>query len=263
MFSEKPVNPVTAMWRWLGYYGRDFEPLVFSVSSLLFALGGGLIATGGWWFAAVLMAVATVLPLPGYFWRRREDSDDFLGDSRERLLEQSLRPLLELAAETTSRPRADRVYVLNNAVERVAHDIRAAFDDVKGLRVVVFQVSSDGSTMTPSTPAGRQDRPGPFERGTPRGDKAFAVLDGKSPFVAVDDLTNTSPDEWEGSGDGYRTFISAPIRSPGEGFGMLTMDAPTASSLPARHGPTVALFSAALGVLMAEAIRGGGGRGSL
>lgn len=259
--SERPANPLTITWRWLGYHSQRLEPLVLSVTSLLFAFGGGLIATALWPWALAMMVVATALPLPGYFWRRRETSDDFLEDSRERLLEESLRPLLELSAETTSKPRAERVSVLNTAVERVAHDLRSAFDDVKGLRVVVFQVSSDGSTMTPSTPAGRQDRPGPFQRGTPRGDKAFAVLDGKFPFVAVDDLTKTRPDEWAGSGDGYRTFVSAPIRSPGEGFGLLTMDAPEASSLPARHGPTVALFAAALGVLMAEANRGGGGRG--
>lgn len=258
MPHELPVNPFTASWRWAGYRGDQHGAILQILSALGIALGG-VLSTYFLWIGILVMLAMAGLLVPGIFWRRRADRDDLEGDSRELLLEQSLRPLLELASETTSKPRRQRSETMKSAVDRVSRDIRGAFDDVEGVRVVVFQVSDDGLKMTPYAPAGRQDRPGPFERETPRGEKAFDVLGGKRAFVAVDDLSTTDPDEWQGSGDGYSTFISAPIRNSELGMGLLTMDAPKAGSLPARHGSTLALFAAALGVLMAEAARSGGG----
>lgn len=258
MPQDPPDNPIKVTWRWLGYQGDRFEPIVVAVSAIALAVGGA-VWTSNIPVAVIIFIVAAFLPTPGYFWRRRAETDDLEGDSREVLLEETLRPLLELASQTTFEFKDERERVMKSAAERVSHDLRAAFGDVEGVRVVVFKLNDDATKMTPFPPAGRQDRPGPFERGTPRGDKAFEVLAGKKPFVAVDDLAKTQPDEWKGSGDGYNTFISAPIRNSKQGFGMLTVDAPQAGTLPARHGATIALFAAALGMLMAEAIRGGGG----
>ncbi|MFV0532943.1 MAG: GAF domain-containing protein [Cumulibacter sp.] len=259
MPADIPLNPIKATWGWLGYYGNKAEPYTLLASGACFAFGGGWL-TSIWWLAIILILLGVVIPLPGYLWRWREQKDDFEGDSRALLLEESLRPLLELAAETTSQPKAERNRVKDLAIDRVSKGLRNAFTDVQGLRVVVFTVSDDGSKMAPYAPAGRQDRPGPFERGTARGDKAFEVLDGKHPFVFVSDLDETAPNEWHGSGVGYKTFISAPIRHSKDALGMLTMDAPEPGSLPERHGPTLALFAAALGVLIADAARGVGGK---
>lgn len=258
MPQEPPINPVIASWRWAGYFGDRYGPVLQVISAVGLTVAG-VVLTCVPWIGILLMLLMAGILVPGIFWRLRADRDDFEGDSRELLLEETLRPLLELAAETTSKARSVRTATAKSAADRVSHDIRGAFDDIQGVRVVVFQVSDDGSKMTPYAPAGRQDRPGPFERGTPRGDKAFEILDSKRPFVAVDDLSATDPEEWQGSGDGYSTFISAPIRSSEHGMGLLTMDATKPGSLPARHGPTLALFAAALGVLMAEAARRGGG----
>lgn len=253
-----PVNPIKATGRWLGYYGLRFEPIVLVVSAIGLAVGGGIWAENVG-FALLVIVFSACLPLPGFLWRRRTDADDVTSDARELLLEESLRPLLELGATTTSEPKAKRVTTAEAAAQRVSLDLRNAFSDIDGIRVVVFRVSEDGTQMTPFPPAGRQSRPGPFERGTARGDKAFSVLEGRDPYVMVEDLAKADPNEWQGTGDGYATFVSAPIRSSSEGLGMLTVDAPKAGALDARHGSTLALFAAALGVLFAEAVRGGGG----
>ncbi len=215
---------------------------------------------GGNWIGALGIAVVSAaLPLPGFFWRKRLSSDDERGDARDRLLEESLRPLLELAATSTSQPRAARQRAAQSAADNAVRDLRNAFSDVSGIRVVVFKISDAGDAMLPYAQAGRQDRPGPFERGTARGDKAFAVLEGSRPYVIVENLDHVDPEEWQGTGTGYRTFISAPIRSADEGLGLLTVDAPVASALDARHGSTLVLFAAAVGVFFAEATRSGGG----
>lgn len=257
MPKSPPLNPVIAFWRWLGYWGDRGEPLV-STATLLGTTGGAAgLATSGWWW--ILIVVAALLPIPGVFWRKRAGADDERADARERLMEESLPRLLELAATTTSQPRAARLRVSESAVHRVVGDLRNAFDDVPGVRVVVFRISDDGEQMIPFPPAGRNDRPNPFVRGTERGDKAFAVLEDDKSYVMVPDLSTTAPGEWAGTGDGYLTFITAPIRSLDEGFGLLTVDAPAPGSLEERHGSTLALFASALGVFFAEATRSGGG----
>lgn len=256
MPQSPPQNPLVAAWRWLGYWGDRGEPIV-TTATLLGTTGGAAgLAVSGWWW--VLIVVAALLPLPGVFWRRREGADEERADARERLMEESLPRLLELAATTTSQPRSDRTRMLESAVHRVVGDLRNAFDDVSGVRVVVFRITDDGTRMIPFEPAGRHDRPNPFVRGTERGDKAFAVLNWPHSYVMVQNLSETAPGEWAGTAEGYSTFITAPIRSSDEGFGLLTVDAPTPGSLEERHASTLALFASALGVFFAEATRGGG-----
>lgn len=257
MSDSPPQNPAVAAWRWLGYWGDRGEPLV-TTATLLGTTGGAAgLSTSGWWW--ILIVVAALLPIPGVFWRKRAGEDDERADARERLMEESLPRLLELAAATSSQPRSERARVLESAVHRVVGDLRNAFDDVSGVRVVVFRISDDGTQMIPFEPAGRNDRPNPFVRGTERGDKAFAVLNWPNSYVMVQDLSKTAPGEWAGTADGYSTFITAPIRSSNEGFGLLTVDAPAPGSLEERHASTLALFASALGVFFAEATRSGGG----
>lgn len=258
MPEAPPANPFLGSWRWLGYQANRFESVALVSSGLLLA-GGGLVGTNALGISIPMLVVGTVVPAAATAWKRREEADEETSDARAVLLEQSLRPLLELAATTTSQPRAERLRTARSAAERVVIELANAFGDVPGVRVVVFRVTDDGSAMEPGQPAGRQDRPRAFARGTPRGEKAFEVLQGSRPFVRVPDLADADPAEWQGTGNGYQTFISAPIRSSEDGLGLLTVDAPVADSLEERHGATLALFAAALGVLFAEAVRGGGG----
>ena len=258
MPETPPTNPLVGSWRWLGYQANRFESFALILSGLLIA-GGGLLGLNVPGLSVPMLIAGTVVPVAATAWKRREQEDEETSDARALLLEQSLRPLLELAATTTSQPRSERLRTAKSAAERVVVELANAFSDVPGVRVVVFRVSEDGSVMEPGQPGGRQDRPSAFVRGTPRGEKAFEVLQGSKPSVRVPDLAEMDSDEWQGTGDGYQTFISAPIRSSEDGLGLLTVDAPVANALEERHGATRALFAAALGVLFAEAVRGGGG----
>lgn len=258
MPTTPPANPFAESWRWLGYHANRHESLSLVLSGLLLA-GSGFVGVDLLAVSIPMVVVGTVVPVAATAWKRRLDADEETSDAREILLEQSLRPLLELAASTTSKPKAERIRIAQSAAERVVIELSNAFSDVPGVRVVVFRINEDGTSMVPGQPGGRQDRPRDFVRGTTRGDKAFDVLQGSKPFVRVPDLSKADPAEWEGTGDGYQTFISAPIRSSKEGLGLLTVDAPVVDSLEVRHGATLALFAAALGVLFAEAVRGGGG----
>lgn len=256
---NKPVNPLLATASWLGYNAHRHKPVALLLSGLLVAFGGVLAGSSVWWGATPIL-VGVTIPALDLWWERKSESNDVLASAREKVLEEALAPLLELAATTTFRNRDERSKVADGAAMRVASDLRSAFSDVPGVRAVVFVVTADGQKMTPSFPAGRPDRPGDFERGTPRGDSAFRILDELTErFYIVEDLEREGHESrfWAGTGSRYRTFISAPIRSTEHAYGMVTIDAPTPGSLDHQHGSTIALFAAALGILFAEAARGG------
>lgn len=258
--TKAPDNPVKTLAMFVGYHVERRAPLALAISTVLLA-GGGAVLTANLAVGVPMVVVGAGIPGLQQYWTRKSDSADDVAAAREKLLlEQELQPLLEYAATATNHPRAERRKDAEKAAARAVAGLRNVFTTVRGVRVVVFVVSADGQRMCPLQPGGRQDRPGPFVRGTPRGDKAFEVLeDPRKNFIIVPDLDKAAPEEWEGTGEGYRTFISAPIRSQEDGYGLLTIDAPDPGSLDDRHASTVALFAAALGVLYAEAARGGGG----
>lgn len=258
---KKPVNPLLGTLSWLGYIAHRHKPLALTLSGLLVAFGGIISGIVIWWGVPPIV-VGVVIPALDLWWERRSKNNNELTSAREKVLEEALAPLLELAATATFRPRDKRVETAEAAAMRVAGDLRAAFISVPGVRAVVFVVSNDGRRMEPRFPAGRPDRPRDFVRGTERGDQAFRILDElPGRFVIVEDLRSEGADTpyWAGTGAHYSTFIAAPIRSTEHAFGMVTIDAPDPGSLDHQHGSTIALFAAALGILFAEAARGATG----
>ncbi|WP_211717197.1 GAF domain-containing protein [Nocardiopsis sp. MG754419] len=258
---QKPVNPLRGTLSWLGYVVHRHKPLALSLSGLLVAFGTILSGIEIWWGVPPICA-GVIIPALDLWWERRSENNNELTSAREKVLEEALAPLLELAATATFRPREKRIETAEAAAMRVAGDLRAAFASVPEVRAVVFVVSTDGLRMEPRFPAGRPDRPRDFVRGTERGDQAFRILDElPGRFIIVEDLRSEGADTpyWAGTGAHYNTFIAAPIRSTEHAFGMVTIDAPQPGSLDHQHGSTIALFAAALGILFAEAARGATG----
>lgn len=247
---------------WAGYWLDRLSPWSLAVAGIALAVGGAQLQ---WpWYRLVFGGVVPILvgvmiPALLEYWKRKGASIDEVAEARETLLEGKLYPLLERTADVATLGRSERKEAADRAADKAVNDLAWAFGTIPGVRAVVFVVSDDKDSMTPLYHAGRQQRPGDFVRGTARGDRAFQLLEeGVKPFVTVDDLS-TAPGDWGGSGEGYSTFITAPIRSSkGLTFGLLTLDAEHAGSLDGRHGATLALFAAALGVLFAEAARSSG-----
>ena len=252
----RPKNPISQTALWFGYWLARFEIFAAVVSAVCLALGGGIVAAQPI-VGALLILVGAALPGLILYWKRKGSAVDDATAAREKLLEEKLHPLLERTASAVGLVRNERGREASRAAEKTVDDLAWAFGTVPHVRVVIFRVSDDGNRMIPRFAAGRQDRPGDFVRGTPRGDKAFEVLRGKDPYLRVANLDTENPETWAGSGVGYRTFITAPIRDLDNGYGLLTVDAPKAHTLDKRHGGTLSLFAATLAVLFAEATRGG------
>jgi GAF domain-containing protein len=90
--------------------------------------------------------------------------------------------------------------------------------------------------------------------GNTRGDRAIALVkERKSLFVP--DLDSDPPEDWEGSGSDYRTFISASIFAGERAYGMLTVDAPAADDLGENDVYLVLVLADLLAIAFAEAER--------
>lgn len=256
---RNPMNPFMATWNWLAFWCNSNPGWSGSIATLSGVLCGSALPhafDGFWSFSLVVVTAAlTVLPpVATTYWSRKSDVDEDATAARERVMDEAIPPLLEEACQLSTTRAGERIKALKNASRTVAKDLIVAYALVPNVRAVVYQVSDDGNKMTVLARAGRNQKPQPFVRGTSRGDKAFKVLSMPSNFEFVADLSQ-APASWEGSGKGYKTFISAPIRVGEFGFGMLTLDAPNVGDLDSRDGSTVSLLAAALSIYFSEATR--------
>jgi transcriptional regulator with GAF, ATPase, and Fis domain len=66
--------------------------------------------------------------------------------------------------------------------------------------------------------------------------------------IFVDDVAAAPRDRWEGSGTGYNTFISCPITTPSNSYGMLTVDAVNTDDLTEQNLSDLRLIAGILAV---------------
>jgi len=138
------------------------------------------------------------------------------------------------------------------------HAVGAAilpFPNEDRVRAVIFVISTDLRLMEPEAHAGRDQKPGSFNRGDRRGDRAFAILEKRKPRVFVRDLHKEKPRTWAGSGVGYRTFITVPIGDQSGAYGLLTLDAPEPGVLTDSDVLLLELIAQMLSVVFASAAK--------
>lgn len=254
-----PVNPITATWNWLAYQSSRFATVSFLITSVGGISSGfilSLYSESGWFIVVGLfVAVVTAIPSAGtVYWERKNEEAEDVGAARERVMDEAIPPLLDKARLLSTTPRMQRQQALDLAAETVTNNLYSAFRSVTGIRAVVYKVSDDGTQMVPIARAGRSQLPQPFVKGTRRGDYAFESLKMAEYFAFIDDIEE-APHTWGGSGKGYSTYISAPIRGKDVGYGMLTLDAPKVGDLDSRDGSTVSLLAATLSLFFHEAQR--------
>lgn len=233
-----------------------------------------LTAAVGWsvWFfiaGAVAAAAAIVLQLGQNSWRRSIERQRDLDTTNglEALVEQhgivadAFSEIATAAAQMADMGKTDREtqfkVLVTQAVNAIAWVVHG---DVPGLRAVVYSVTDAGTRMVPIawTSVGHRKPPTPFEPGTDRGEKALAVLHrGESLFV--DDISK-APELWAGSGDGYNTFITTPITSRTDAYGLLTVDAPLTDDLTEEDENDLRLIAGILAMVFGEYLRRSPGR---
>ncbi|MEJ1815927.1 GAF domain-containing protein [Clavibacter michiganensis] len=155
----------------------------------------------------------------------------------------------DMADKTKTGRDADFILCVKQTVLAIVNGMHREID---GVRAVVYQIVPDKQRMevVDWTAKGWRTAPSEFVRGTNRGDKAFEVLVQGRPLY-VEDISK-APDEWAGSGSGYKTFISVPIMSRENAYGLLTVDAPDAGSLRKDDENDLILVAGILAIIFAE-----------
>jgi GAF domain-containing protein len=126
--------------------------------------------------------------------------------------------------------------------------------DVDGVRAVIYETNQtgDGLDVVKWSKLGHRLAPNPFVPGTDRCAKAMELLRSGAGSLFVDDIRSAPADRWAGSGTGYNTFISCPITSPSEAYGLLTVDAPLTDDLTEEDENDLRLIAGILAMLFAE-----------
>lgn len=102
-----------------------------------------------------------------------------------------------------------------------------AYKSIEGICVTFYkyeEVNRRKTILNPVHSFGERKPSGPFVSGTPRGDYALNFVRGPAESLFVPDRT-LGGEDWEGSGDGYVTYISCPVSSTSGIFGMISIDA--------------------------------------
>jgi len=183
---------------------------------------------------------------------RRKEADRATeeGTSFQLAVKQGFGPSLLNVAKLAGLPGDKRQRTYQRVIDDVGHVLPLMFEDVD-VRVVVYRLvkpSTAPKYLTVEDHHGRVGRPKNFVDGDGgRGEAALKWLDLlESRFVP--DIHQSKLPGWEGSGKGYRTFISAAIHADGKPLGMLTVDAPKPGDLDETDRSVVEAFAALLSV---------------
>lgn len=152
------------------------------------------------------------------------------GEVDSSLLIRLLGTAARFAADTIGMTKVQREARRNELAGKIAGYLTNAYPAISDVRAIVYEMTKGGTELTPLRSEGHRSHSGPFVKGDGgRGDMAISFVTSNSGPKLVPD-TNAADPGWQGSGNGYRCYISAPIVSRGGHHGMLTIDTPARSA---------------------------------
>lgn len=168
--------------------------------------------------------------------------------NEQMLLTQMARSARSLADSRRKPLQAKKHFVRGEMSLHAVNALSRVYSRVHDVRTVVYELNPEKTLLSPLHHAGEREPAGSFSVSTPRGKAAidFVLADDGAELVA--DVKKEKRDGWGGSGNGYRTYISAPIVSETGYHGMLTIDAPNPGDLTQQDKRVIDLAANLLGV---------------
>jgi hypothetical protein len=177
---------------------------------------------------AVLLGIAVVFQVRAKLNERREST----AHERFKLrLRDEAMPFLTTAAEMARLPFDERAAFLKPVALQAVALLRGLVEVERSrANVYVLDLDQPELQMVSIAHSGRGERPKPFVAGTDRGDSALEFMQGQATAYFAD-LDEESPVGFVVEEHDYRTFVSVPIWTDAGAYGMVTLDAPKASTL--------------------------------
>lgn len=170
-------------------------------------------------------------------------------------------PILDELGAMAEKDSRGRQSSTDKVVSYMSGAAALVLPEAKRVRTVIYELKPPAGTrkrhLHVVSCVGRGDKARDFKDGDGgRGSAVFEWLDDvEAGTVFVDDLKRRHPPEWQGSGRGYKTFISAKIRIAGTAVGMLAVDAPQPGDLDESDKVVVEVLAALVAATWAEARR--------
>ena len=206
-----------------------------------------------WWAAGILL-LSLGLQATSFGWERRLAAHALVTSN---VLNTHV---CQMAAAVSRMPRQTeqgRIGTLNELTRYAVTALVGVFQRAKDVRAVAYSLEPDTNSLEVFRYAGVREPTGAFAAGDGgRGAKALDfVFNSTSSYLFIPDLRQERPEDYGGSGRGYRTFISVRINSGLDVYGMLTLDAADVGDLTEDDAHVVKMFANILAIAFAETTR--------
>lgn len=244
----------------LGWLPSALTVVSTAAAAILFATVGDL-RDGGqqlrFGIAIACLVVSVLLTLGIDWWRRSVEKAGTQEVAQYSIiLSNAIQPMAEKIGLMPTQDAKARKKTATKVMGLAVFSLKLLLHNVEDIRAVVYIVNDHQDTMEVELNAGRRETPSPFKLGDGgRGDAAFKMITSGGEALFVFDVDSGPTAGWKGSGSGYSTFISAPIRAGGRAYGMLAVDAPNPGDLSENDKPIVVVLATLLAIALAEADR--------
>ncbi|WP_394938280.1 GAF domain-containing protein [Psychromicrobium sp. YIM B11713] len=203
------------------------------------------------WVAVGILLLSLLLQLTNSAWERRLAARQLVSSNA---LNTHISQMASAVAQMPSQTESERLGTLNELARYAVTALINVFHDAKDARAIAYALTPTSDRLEVFRYAGVRQPTGAFVNGDQgRGEKALEFLrSSPSSYLFIPDLKKEKPEDYGGSGRGYRTFISVRISSASEVHGMLTLDAADAGDLTEDDAHVVEMFANILAIAFAE-----------
>lgn len=167
----------------------------------------------------------------------------------EQMLLTQLGSSVRSIADSHGKPmQTRRQFVRGELAVHMVNALSRVYSRIPDVRATVYELNSDQDRLTPLQHAGERRPTGDFTAGDERGKAAIDFVLGDKGAELVSDVRKSGRPGWNGSGNGYRTYIAAPIVSKSGFHGMITIDAPNPGDLTHHDKRVIDLAASILSV---------------
>lgn len=164
------------------------------------------------WWAAALLLLSLVLQVTSFSWQRRLASQAVVTTN---VLNTHISQMAAAVSRMPRQTEQSKIGTLNELTRYAVTALVSVFHKANDVRAIAYSLEPETNSLEVFRYAGVREPTGAFVTGDDgRGQKALDfVFNSNSSYIFIPDLKRERPEDYGGSGRGYRTFISVRVNS--------------------------------------------------